>query len=238
MAPVKHGAAFTPLNLSNLKFFIDPSNSSKVTLSGSNITQVVDSSTNAFVFAQATGASQPTIVTADLNGNNTMSFDGTNDFLSCNIGSDLTTVSLFIIARASTFGVFKVFVSTDAVTTNAINLEEGVTSQLDMWVDNAIGNPFAATGLGTFSTATWYKIALTYQSGAGKIYIDDLVTAKGTTTQASAFLRANKCTIGWDGGAGFNAFAGKMATIIAVNGIFSAGDMSNLTAWSLSKYGI
>lgn len=235
---IPNGAAWNPTQLPNLVYFLDVKDSSKVTLSGSDITQIVDSSSNAYVFSQGSSGNRPDIVAADLNGKDVMSFDGSNDFLSSNIGGTLTTHSIFIIARSAANAEYKVLNTTTTTFDNeAMTLEIGGSNNLNWWFTGP-GGIQAATGSNTFPINTWHKVAATYQSGDGKIYINDFSSAAGTTTRASGFMDISPAAIGYDGGAGFGGFNGKMATVIVTSGIFSSTDFTNLTAWALAEYGI
>jgi hypothetical protein len=59
---------------------LDASKASSITLNGSTVSQWVDQSANGYVFSQGTASYQPTLVSAGLNGKNTISWGG-NDKL-------------------------------------------------------------------------------------------------------------------------------------------------------------
>lgn len=84
-----------PVPSTNLFAQYDFSDSTKVTLSGSNITQILDSSGNGRTLTQATSTQQPTLLTAAQNGLNTASFDGTNDNLISSATSSINEVSIY-----------------------------------------------------------------------------------------------------------------------------------------------
>jgi hypothetical protein len=69
---------WTPLALSDLSLWIDPSDSSTVFLNGSNIAQIDDKSGNARHFAQTNASLRPPLEVAGLNGLNVITFPGAN----------------------------------------------------------------------------------------------------------------------------------------------------------------
>ena len=65
---------------------LDASKASSITLNGSTVSQWVDQSANGYVFSQGTASYQPTLVSAGLNGKNTISWGG-NDVLNSTAGA-------------------------------------------------------------------------------------------------------------------------------------------------------
>jgi len=76
-------AAWTPAALgAALALWLDADDAGTITLNGSTVSQWDDKSGNGFHLTQATAASQPVYTLNGLNGLPSLSFDGTNDFLS------------------------------------------------------------------------------------------------------------------------------------------------------------
>ena len=96
-----HSVIKAGLPTANLYAQYDFSDSSKVSLSGSSITQILDSSGNGRTLTQGTSTKQPTLLTADQNGLNTASFDGTTDLL-------ISATGLTAVTNASLYGVFRI----------------------------------------------------------------------------------------------------------------------------------
>ena len=69
------GGAFTPASLANLYAWYDASDASTITLNGGNVEQWDDKSGNARHISQSTAGSRPSYAS------NTVSFDGTDDYL-------------------------------------------------------------------------------------------------------------------------------------------------------------
>jgi hypothetical protein len=78
---------FSPLDLSPA-LWLDAADTSTITESSGSVSQWNDKSGNAYHVSQATGANQPTYVTAGQNGLNVIAFDG-NDALVRNTATDL-----------------------------------------------------------------------------------------------------------------------------------------------------
>lgn len=84
--------AFNPLSLSPALWLSD---------TGSNAAQWDDLSGNGRHATQATGASQPSIVTSALNGRQVRRFDGVNDFLATANVSNFSSYTFFAVASAT-----------------------------------------------------------------------------------------------------------------------------------------
>lgn len=91
---------WTP-NLFKPAIWLDASDSSTITLSGSNVTSWNDKSGNARNLTQTTPAQQPTYQATGLNSRPTMSFDGINDSLNNASYQPVGAVSVFIVFRRS-----------------------------------------------------------------------------------------------------------------------------------------
>lgn len=72
---------WTPTSLTTPTLWLDAADASTITLDGSSVTQWNDKSGNTFHATQATAANRPTLLTAEVNGLNAISFDATNDGL-------------------------------------------------------------------------------------------------------------------------------------------------------------
>jgi hypothetical protein len=93
---------FAPTDLPSLQLWLDASNTSTITSSGSpaTVSQWNDKSGNARNFTQAVGASQPTTGVDTQNGLNVITFDGSNDHLllgSSGLGRNVTGITSYIV---------------------------------------------------------------------------------------------------------------------------------------------
>lgn len=73
--------SFNPLSIANCKVWLDASDTSTISLSGSEVTQWTDKTANGYTFTQGTSANRPLSGTRTQNGRNVIDFDGTNDKL-------------------------------------------------------------------------------------------------------------------------------------------------------------
>lgn len=88
-------SSFDPLSLSP-KGWWDASDSATVTLSGSNVTAWADKSGNGYTL---TPGSAPTLVTADQNGRDVISFNGTSNYLTNAAGLFGNSRTCFVVCK-------------------------------------------------------------------------------------------------------------------------------------------
>jgi hypothetical protein len=96
------GAAWTPASLTGLKFWGDANQQSES--ADAAVATFVDRSGNSNDFTQATGASQPLLRFASINGKKALEFDRTNDYLSCATGlmNGATAGAWFAVMKVTT----------------------------------------------------------------------------------------------------------------------------------------
>lgn len=73
--------SFSPLSIANCKVWLDASDTSTISLSGSEVTQWTDKTANGYAFTQGTSANRPLSGTRTQNSKNVIDFDGSNDRL-------------------------------------------------------------------------------------------------------------------------------------------------------------
>jgi hypothetical protein len=73
-----------------LTLWLDAEDAASITLNGGTVSQLRDKSGNNFHAVQATASAQPTYVANSIGGKPTLSFDGSNDFLSIDNGPNVT----------------------------------------------------------------------------------------------------------------------------------------------------
>jgi len=99
---------FDPLSIAGCKLWLDASDTSTISLSGSAVTQWNDKSGNAYNFAQGTSANRPSSGTRTQNGLNVIDFDGTNDLLTTTAAKSAfnflnnSTATLFLVMKNDT----------------------------------------------------------------------------------------------------------------------------------------
>lgn len=94
--------AWTPSSLSTLSLWLDADDAATITQSSGAVSAWNDKSGNAYHVTQATGANQPSYVTAARNGRAAVRFDGTNDLLTGSDALDLLTGGISVMVATAT----------------------------------------------------------------------------------------------------------------------------------------
>jgi len=97
---MRFGGGFSPASNPGLALWLDPSDSSSVTLDTGKVSQVADKSGNSRHFSQATAANRPTIASAAINGLDTLAHAaGTAQYLEGPSLSALSEGEAFIVVQ-------------------------------------------------------------------------------------------------------------------------------------------
>lgn len=161
-----HGLiAVSPTDVSGLKAWYDASSIAQA--DNSAVTSWTDSSGNGWTVTQATGAAQPTLQTAELNGKPVVRFDG-SDFL--NVGNSFTlssqSVTIFVVKKPVSAAAQKVFVSaglTSSASTAILSYQQ-FQSTSTLSTHNALIQPSSPFGHQNF--ARWsYNVLRTSAGG-------------------------------------------------------------------------
>lgn len=168
LTPLKVGSVWTPLQLPNLLAWYSAKQG--ITLNGSTVSQWNDLSGNGRHLTQAVASSQPTYNATGLNSKPTCYFDGSGDYMTY-VGAALPTYQNFTVwmvlkqVNNSNYDVVWFAPSNLVGQTGDAFLEvrNGATDQLDIWVFNA--GPSAGSGAGTFTGGGIYRL-LTYGDGS------------------------------------------------------------------------
>lgn len=236
--PSAAAPAFTPLSLSNLRFWLDFTDGSKMlppgVVDGTPVTQITDKSTNAYAFTAPLNQ-QPLYKTGIQNSNACLLWDGVNDYFTCNLGTDLTIVNMFFAGKATTSRAFNTICGSNVLDSTQINWEQGTAGQQ---LDAYAGGVKGPTGAGTFPNNTFQTAYLTYTSGTGVIGVNN--TALGSFNTTGLRFEATNFIVGYDGtGAGFFDWNGYMGDLICGTGsIWTATELLNLYNWAKAKYNI
>ncbi len=233
-------SSFTPASIAGLRVWLDFSNLSTITKDGgNNVSAVSDLSGNGFTFAQGTGAQQPLWVSAARNGLDVLQFDGSNDMLSANTVTDLTEYTIVMVTKPTSNRQYNTLIGSNTQTSGQMTFEIGSQTNLDFYV---IGSgAVAGTGSNSFPTNTWQRVSATYSATGGGnagptvVYLNNVSSATGNTSGSR--LEATNMTLGYDGGAGFYAYAGQIAEVIIYDNVISAGNRTSLDAYLVTKWG-
>ncbi len=229
-------APFTPASISGLRVWLDATDASTINAGspadGDPIATWTDKSSNAFSFAQGTGGLRPTYKTAIVNGKSIAR--GAASLIGANIGADLTTFTLFAVVNVTTFRQFDAIISSNTQGAGQMTLELGLTSQFDVYKTGT--GAFMNTGLGTAPTGTWLRLCVTYTSGAGTFYINNV--SANTTNTTGMFIESANFNLFDDGAAGFTAFRGDILGVTVFDSVLSAGNLLNMDNYYKGLLGI
>ena len=250
---------FVPTSISGLKLWLDASDTSTISLSGSAVTQWNDKSGNSYNFNQSTAGNRPLSGTRTINSKNVIDFDGTDDRL---VSMSAKSVWVFMHSANSTY-----FWAGVSDTTNADNYlmadsvgtgsqrgwVSGISSSAKVTVSAYSGNAAGAAGAvlegvttTSYTTSPFYQTVKTSPTAAtadrAKIAIN-AGSFEGTniyTATASTSDSPNDMSIGSVifSGTWYGPFNGGMGEIIVYDSILSAGDITKVQTYLASKWGI
>jgi hypothetical protein len=95
---------FSPGDLSGLSLWLDASDATTLTVSGSSVSAWADKSGNGYNVSQGTSAAQPTTGLETQNGLNVLSFDGTKGMRTANGDLNVPTLTAFVVCKSSSGG--------------------------------------------------------------------------------------------------------------------------------------
>lgn len=224
-------AAFTPASISGCVFWIDPNNNSSITQSGGTASQINDQCGNGNNFVQAVGIKQPAVTASAINGKQALTYVAADVMSRTLAGGAQTAFSLFVLAQSSLNVQFNGIFGHAGVTGD-LELEEGPTNSVDVYVNN-VGQT-TSSGNNTFNASTPYLIGVTYSTPNMVIYLNNV--SKATPSTASRQLAAIM-DIGLT--PGFTGFQGIIGDVVLYNSVLSSTDRNNLynnymkTKWGL-----
>lgn len=231
-------ATWSPLNGNlNLKVWLDLSDTTLMTpvpTDGVAIQAITDKSTNAFSFVGSVNQ-YPLWKANQQNGRGAGLWDGSNDYLKCNITTDLTDFTVGIIAKPTTSRAFNCFVSSDSQTAGQLTFEQAATASIDCYIIGTGAR--GGSGNNTYLNNAWQSCGVKYTSGAGVTYVGGV--ALGSFTTAGARLEASSMGIGFDiSGAGFFDFNGYIGEVLIFGSVLGASDLASMWAFLNSRWGL
>lgn len=228
--------AFTPLSLSNLRLWLDFSDTSTMNVgvppvNNTPIVQITDKSPNAYSFLGGGVNIQPTFKTNQQNSLGWADFDSAhNDYLTCNIGTDATIVNIFWVGTSRTNTAYNSLCGSNVLDSTQMNWNLFSTNQLEIYANGDLGK----TGNNTFPINTFQSAYYTYTSGAGVTGVNNV--AKGSFATTGLRIEATNFVVGCNN-AGFQSWDGGFGDFIVGTGsLWSATDLTNLYNWSKTKW--
>lgn len=248
-------AAFTPASLANLKLWLDASDTSTITTSGSAVTQWNDKSANAYAFTQGTAAYRPASGTRTQNSLNVLDF-GTNDLLLSTAAAstwkflhDGTDHTILIAFKNDITGATQFILSTHEASSANVGFY-ALTVVGNTWVHGAtrgvsgslVCDNDTATTVGT--NFTYYAMLSDFNNGTAAnrsdIRIKQGAAIKNNTLTNAVSTADPKRTLGIgdyiDGGN--LSIDGMIGEIIIYEQILSAADLLTVQQYLSSKWGV
>lgn len=214
---------FSPTSIPDLEIWFDASDVSTITHSSNSVSQWDDKSGNGRHLTQATSSKQPTTGSATINGLNVLSFDGTDDSMSCSYGGE--------IAKPQT--IFMVIQGQSGVTRTVI---DGLADpkRINVFMDTTY-NMYAGlslnSGVGTDGSTTHQFTCIYKSDDTGDFRINGVSEATGSIgpqTGSLGMLVAESI-------AGANNYQALYAEILMYSRELSATEISNVETYLQSK---
>ena len=243
-------ATFSPASLTSLALWLDAtsglysatSGGSLVTANGAAIGRWEDRSTNARHFTQSTVNSRPVLASASLNGKNTITFDGTDDFLDGLYTRSYPAQTLFVVfSVAASKGGVGIFAESLSGVTDQANylaarqnlLQVGSTANASV-----TGLSVRDITLGTFAIGTFTHTGtqiINYLNGtAGVAAADTFPAANYEVVRARLGGRINGNGSIVTG----SNLAGSIAEVIAYDRLLDTAERQQVESYLGTKWGI
>jgi hypothetical protein len=220
---------FNPRSISGLDMWLDAADSATITLDSSAVSQWRDKARNS-VFAQTTPNNRPTLST--INGRNAVSFDGSNDTLSCANPFTTFPLSMFFVQRVVSLTNFGMTYTVGS--NNDFNLRQnGTTGQLQIQLTST------AVGITTptLSTTAAQLISIVFDSTLA----NSVAYLNGTalTVSSGSFSQPTLSGTHWIGtrNGGF-PLNGLVAEVLIYSKTVTATERAAITQYLGRKWGI
>jgi hypothetical protein len=214
---------FTPLSVANCQLWIDAMDTSKIGLSGNNVTSVTDKSSNAFLFSNATGFTRGVI---PFNGSYPSFFNATpmsSQHLGSNISVSFTQpVTYFVVGQKTAINDAVIF---DAATGNNRQSIYGANGFL---FGGSSPLPSSNIHLNQFINTTVFNSASSFQNVNGTV---SQTNANTGSLSLTSMVLANRISIthSWDG---------HLCEILSYSGVVSASSRATIENYLAQKWGI
>jgi hypothetical protein len=246
-------ASFNPLDIANCKLWLDASDTATISLSGSNVTQWNDKTTNGFNLAQGTTAYQPSSGVNTQNGLNVITYGG-NDVLfgatasNWNFLHSPTGATIFMALFSDTRASADVLLQTGGSSSvNGIYAERSVSDQISFAVNRGVSgsrvSDFAAGTL-TDNQASYFSAVLDNSNATAanrliyKIKGGSNLSGNTLTNAPSTSTCQNPLNLGAENNTGGGGFFGRICEVIMYSGVLSGTDITSVNSYLGTKWGI
>ncbi len=206
-----------------------------VTATGTSVTGWADQSANTNNASQGTGSAQPTLVTSSINGINTLSFDGSTDYMdiandsSFNLNSDGLSFFVFCKPTPATLPSTSGFAFLVKDGTFGMRINTDGDSNANPSFDN-----FSSVESGTTNAVTGNNWQIIGFNKADAFYVNG--SSAGSFTLVPAADNTNALRLG--SALGSNFFSGEIAEILLFKGAVSSGERQKIEGYLAHKYGV
>lgn len=226
---ISKDTSWTPTAITTA-LWLDASDASTITIA-TGVSQWNDKSGNGRNATQATGASQPLVISAAQNGLNVIRFDGSNDKLSYN-GSFFvgTSYSVHTVVARRSGKSNNYYMSGSDVVTNT-NLVIGWSA--DTYLYAQYGNDISTSD--TYSTPTAGIWGMLLNTASGRLLFKDgtQVASSGTTTTLSSYTGANLGNF-----LASDYYNGDIAEVVVTTTALSTTDRQKMEGYLAWKWGL
>lgn len=243
-------SGWTPLSLSPT-LWLDASDAATITSSGGAVSAWANKGSAGGSFDQATAAAKPTTGATTQNGHNVITFDGTDDLLTLDLGSDsfsATSWYLWVVAKADAGGFYPRVLAGHVAATGTWDFESSnaIFAFLDAASTGASASRVGGYSAGTAGATTaahmgvsaYRVIGSRRHSGSIYSHLAGTLTA-GTVASAPASLRYLRIggfntTLGLE--AGWKGGVAEM--VMTADGNPSAGDVTAMSDYLTAKWAV
>jgi len=241
-------AAFAPSDISGLYLWLDASDATTITLSGSDVTAWSDKSTggNSLV----SDGNPPALLTADQNGLNGIDFDGTERLIDTTPNSNLSgqnQLAIFAIANntSSTTSRSLISIWNDSESAACWSLGKRNVTEEVHWLISLLGtdsNARQAGNMGTAGVAHFIGGDYSRSSIVSQldVYDNDTVGENATADSPLHNSAAALCIGGVEDNStyGLANFIGTVYEIVVYNALITGTDFTNLKSYLINKWGV
>ena len=224
LKPTPYYTQFSPRQILGCSLWLDAADSSTITLSGSNVTNVADKSGNGVVLSNATGFTYPN-----------RSFNGTYpSFLCLNGGGGQANAAATLgynsaFAQTTPFTVFFVSHQTQAGVGYIMDSQSGGNRQYTY--NNTLSTPFGNSG--TDVTSTPSVVSMTWISGTSVLYLNGTSSYSGAlgSFTTGGIIVGNRFSIN-------ESWPGHICELIYYNGQLGTSQRQQVESYLAQKWGL
>ncbi len=240
---------FTPLSL-NPQLWLDASDSTTITLSGSSVTQWNDKSGNGYNVGQGTGANQPALISAGQNGLDVIDFDGSTDRLvrttATNLLRNVVSATIYVLRlhdASPTTERLSVFIQSGGALARASITSGIVSGKATVGGRTLDADSFARVDSTNNVSTSAYQIqtgVYDYANTDISIFLDassEGLNSSFQTATTTSNTQSLNLSVGSSPG-GFLFFDGKIAEILVYHDAHTAGQRQAVWRYLASKWGL